>query len=51
MIGKRFKRYAYGILYLIGNGKTIFFDKEKINEIHLLIHEWEKNPDVYFKEK
>jgi ribosomal protein L24E len=48
MIGKRFKRYGTGILYIVGNGKVIHFDSEKIDEIHNLIHEREKDPSVLY---
>jgi len=48
MNGKRFKRYGQGILYIVGNGKVIHFDSEKIKEIHDLIHEWEKDPQVLY---
>ena len=48
MRGKRFKRYADGILYIVGNGKTVFFEDDKIRELHDLIHEWEKNPKEIF---
>ena len=44
MKGKRFKRYGNGIIFIVGNGSVIHFDKEKIEEIHNLIHEWEKDP-------
>lgn len=45
MKGNHFKRYGRGILYIVGNGRVIHFDKEKIEEMHTMIHEWEKNPE------
>lgn len=47
----KFKRWGNGILYLIGNGKTIFFDRDKIKELHNLIHEYEKNPNELQRRK
>ena len=44
----RFKRYGDGILYIVGNGRVIHFDKKKIDELHSLIHEWEKDPTVLY---
>lgn len=46
MKGKRFKRYGQGILFIVGNGRVIHFDTDLIKEIHDLIHEWEKDPEV-----
>jgi len=48
MNGKRFKRYGTGILYIVGNGKVIHFDSDKIKEMHELIHEREKDPEVLY---
>jgi len=48
MNGKRFKRYGTGILYIVGNGRVIHFDSKKIDEIHNLIHEREKDPTVLY---
>lgn len=48
MKGQRFKRYGQGILYIVGNGKVLHFNKERLTEMHALIHEWEKDPEIKY---